>query len=150
MTDRPSMSDQADTDITAVETHVKRVWECFLAQDPRGMLALLHPDCTVWDVFQPHLVTRRDMEAYVELDFTQSAARGKLTHRMSDFVTTVWGDTAICRFNSYHRYAPPNPHEGHGRTTCVLRRFADEGWLVVHVHEGALPSGIPPVDPALS
>jgi hypothetical protein len=35
--------------------------------------------------------------AYV--DFEQSVARGKLTHRMSDFVTSVWGDTAICRFN---------------------------------------------------
>ena len=137
------MSTEADT--ATVEAHVKRVWEYFLAQDPKNMLKLLHPNCTVWDVFQPELVTRRDIEAYVERDFSQSAARGKLTHRMSNFVTTVWNDTAICRFNSYHRYEPPNPHEGHGRTTCVLRRFPSQGWLVVHVHEGALPDGIPPI-----
>ena len=135
------MADEAD--VSAVEAHVKSVWERFLAQDSAGMLELLHPECTVWDVFQPDLVTRRDLEAYVAVDFKQSAARGELTHRMSNFVTAVWDDTAICRFNSYHRYAPPNPHEGHGRTTCVLRRFPDKGWLVVHVHEGVLPTGIP-------
>jgi ketosteroid isomerase-like protein len=137
------MSNAAD--IAEIETLVKQIWDHFVAQEPAKMLALLHPQCTVWDVFQPDLVTRRDMEDYVEDDFSQSAARGTLTHRMSDFVTTVWGDAAICRFKAYHKYDPPNPHEGYGRTTCVLRRFPDEGWMVVHVHEGAIPSGIPPL-----
>ena len=133
-------------DIAAVEARVRAVWDRFVAKDPKGMLQLLHPDCTVWDVFQPDLVTRRDIEAYVDLDFAQSAARGKLTHWMENFVTTVWGDAAICRFNAGHTYDPPNPHQGRGRTTCVLRRFPDAGWLVVHVHEGALPTGIPPIE----
>lgn len=136
--------DQA-AEVAAVESQVKKVWERFLAQDPRGMLELMHPDCTVWDVFQPDLVTRRDMEAYVDRDFKQSAARGKLTLTMFNYVTAVWGDAAICRFNTTHSYAPPNPHTGKGRTTCVLRRFPDKGWLLVHVHEGALPEGIPPL-----
>ncbi|MDX2225243.1 MAG: DUF4440 domain-containing protein [Rhodospirillaceae bacterium] len=133
------------TERRAVERHVRKIWDRFVAQDPAGMLKLMHPDCTVWDVFQPDLVTRREMEAYVARDYAQSAARGKLTFRMFDFVTTVWGDAAICRFNSYHRYAPPNAHEGYGRTTCVLRKYPRQGWLVVHVHEGELPTGIPPL-----
>ncbi len=138
------MSNQDEID--AVEAHVKQIWDHFVAQDPKSMLAMLHPECTVWDVFQPQLVTRRDMEEYVERDFSQSAARGKLTFEQFDFVTTVWGDAAICRFNSYHKYDPPGAHEGRGRTTCVLRKFPDEGWLVVHVHEGRLPTGIPPLE----
>lgn len=133
------------TEVAAVETHVKAVWDRFLAQDPAGMLELMHPDCTVWDVFQPDLVTRRDMEAYVDRDFKQSAARGKLTHDMFNFVTSVWGDAAIVRFNTHFAYEPPNPISGKGRTTCVLRKFPSQGWLIVHVHEGTLPSGIPPI-----
>ena len=137
------MSNQEE--IKAVEKIVREVWQHFLDKDPEGMLKLLHPDCTVWDVFQPELVTRKEMEAYVEKDFSQSAARGKLTFKIFNFTTEVWENSAICRFNSYHKYASPNPHEGYGRTTCILRRFKKEGWLLVHVHEGALPKGIPAI-----
>jgi len=135
-------------DIKQVEAHVRSVWDCFSNQDPQGMLALLHTDCTVWDVFQPDLVTKREMEAYVTEDFSQSAARGKLTREMNNFVISVWDDTAVCRFTSSYSYAPPNPASGRGRTTCVLRRFPDLGWLVMHVHEGHRPDGIPPISEA--
>ena len=47
--------------------------------------------------------------------------------------------------NTSYTYEPPNAISGRGRTTCVLRKFPDKGWLVVHVHEGALPQGIPPI-----
>ena len=140
------MTNIESAEVAAVESRVRAVWDRFVAQDPKGMLALLHPECTVWDVFQPNLVTKADIEAYVARDFEQSSARGKLHHRMDNFRTTVWGDFAICRFNAWHRYEPPNPHEGHGRTTCVLRKFPDRGWLLVHVHEGARPTGIPSTD----
>ncbi len=138
------MSDE--TEIEAVEKVVRQVWEHFFAQEPDKMLALMHADCTVWDVFQPDLVTKHDMEAYVAGDYEQSAARGSLTVKQSNFLTTVWGDAATCRFNAYHKYEPPGAHEGRGRTTCVLRKFPDEGWLLVHVHEGALPEGIPSLE----
>ena len=138
------MTEQAD--VTAhVEDRVRQVWQRFVDQDPKGMLDLLHPDCTVWDIFQPNLVTRRDMEAYVEKDFSQSAARGTLTFDMGPITTSVWGDAALCRFVSSFDYGPPNPAKGTGRITCVLRRFPDEGWLLVHVHEGHVPDGIPPL-----
>ena len=122
------------TEINEVENVVRKVWQHFLAQEPDKMLALMHADCTVWDVFQPDLVTKHDMQAYVAGDYEQSAARGSLMFEQSDFLTSVWGNTAICRFNSYHRYEPPGAHEGRGRTTCVLRKFPEEGWLLVHVH----------------
>ncbi len=138
------MSDQ--TEVAEVEHVVRQVWEHFLAQAPDKMLSLMHADCTVWDVFQPDLVTKADMEKYVAVDYEQSAARGKLTFEQSNFLTTVWGDAAICRFNSYHKYEPPGAHEGYGRTTCVLRKFPDQGWLLVHVHEGELPEDIPPLE----
>lgn len=132
-------------DITDIESRVRSIWAKFAAQDPKGMLTLLHDDVTIWDIFQPGLVTKRDMAAYIESDFKQSAARGKLSYAMDKFVTTVWGDAAICRFYLSFTYDPPNPTKGTGRITCVLRKFPDQGWLVVHVHEGHLPGGIPPI-----
>ncbi len=135
------------TDDKAVcETVVKRIWDRFHARDPQGMLACMHPACTVWDIFQPQLVTRRHIEAYVASDYDQSMARGTLTHTLDHFVTDVWGDTAIVRFLLSFEYKPPNALSGSARITCVLRRFPAEGWLVVHMHEGHIPSGIPPID----
>ena len=131
-------------DIAAVEAVVRAVWARFLAHDKDGMLALLDERCTVWDVFEPDLVTKATMRAYVDGDYDQKAKRGALTFRQSNFVTDVWGDMALVRFNSFAEYAPPNPHKGEGRTTVVLRRFA-EGWRLVHVHEGRLPTGVPPI-----
>jgi len=132
-------------EVAVVEARVRRIWERFAAQDPQGMLALIHPDATIWDVFQPDLVTRHDMEGYVQRDYAQSAARGKLTYSMENMVTSVWGDAAICRFYLQFDYEPPNPTAGRSRNTCVLRRFPRDGWLVVHVHEGQVPAGIPPI-----
>jgi ketosteroid isomerase-like protein len=132
-------------DKAACEAVVKRIWDRFLARDPQGMLACLHADCTIWDVFQPQLVTRRDLEAYVDSDYGQSMARGPLSHVLDDFVTDVWDDAAVVRFLNRFEYKPPNALRGHIRITCVLRRFPRGGWLVVHVHEGDVPAGIPPI-----
>jgi ketosteroid isomerase-like protein len=109
------------------------------------MLDCLHEEATVWDIFQPQLVTRRELEAYVASDFEQSASRGPLSMKLRDFVTTVWGGCAIVRFYLDYRYAPPNETHGNGRITCVLRHCGQRGWLVVHVHEGHVPAGIPPL-----
>lgn len=132
-------------DKTVCEAVVKRIWDRFLNRDPQGMLACMHPGCTVWDVFQPQLVTRRDIEKYVAADYDQSMARGALTHVLDHFVTDVWGDAAIVRFLNRFEYKPPNALAGHIRITCVLRRFPQDVWLVVHVHEGDVPVGIPPI-----
>ena len=137
--------DNEPADIAAAEAVVRRAWDRFVAQDPQGMLACLHPDCTVWDVFQPQLVRAATMLDYVAADYEQSAARGKLTRTWGEFVTDVWDDVAIVRFYAQFSYAPPNALEGKGRTTVVLRRFPDRGWLMVHVHEGSLPAGVPEI-----
>jgi len=136
------MTENAET-IALIEDRVRQVWQRFAEQDPKGMLDLLHPECTVWDIFQPDLVSREEMEAYVEKDYEQSAARGALTYSMSPMTTSVWGDAAICRFLLSFTYEAPSPAEGTGRITCVLRQFPDDGWLLVHVHEGHVPEGIP-------
>ena len=141
-----TIQDAAADESQAVEHVVRRIWERFAAQDPRGMLEMLHPTATIWDVFQPALVTRRELDAYVGSDYAQSAARGRLTYTIDDVVTTVWGDAAICRFYLGYAYEPPNPIAGRSRNTCVLRKFPKNGWLVVHVHEGEVPTGIPPVN----
>lgn len=139
------MTDNDAADVGAVEALVRRVWERFAAQDPDGMLACMDAACTVWDVFQAHLVRAATMREYVAVDYEQSAARGALTYSMRDFVTDVWGDAAIVRFYLDFAYEAPNALSGGARITCVLRRFADGGWLVVHVHEGALPAGVPEI-----
>ena len=131
-------------DIAAVEAVVRDIWDKFIAHDKEGMLAHLDESCTVWDVFEPDLITKATMRAYVDGDYEQKSKRGELTFRQFDFVTDVWGDMALVRFNSSAEYAPPNPFKGEGRTSVVLRRFP-EGWRVVHVHEGRMPTGIPPI-----
>jgi ketosteroid isomerase-like protein len=128
----------------AVQAVLEQVWAHFAAQNPSAMLDLLHETCTIWDIFQPQLVKKSSMTEYVAADFDQSAARGTLTYEMTDFVIDVWGDVALARFYLTYDYEAPNPTAGKGRITVVLRRFP-EGWRCVHVHEGQIPGGIPPV-----
>ena len=130
-------------EIKAVEKVVKNVWNKFSQQDPNGMLELLDEECTVWDIFQPDLVNKKSMKAYIDIDFRQSAQRGLLTYQMNDMYTTVWENSAICRFLMDFEYQAPNATKGVGRITVVLRKFPTKGWKLVHVHEGMLPSGIP-------
>ncbi len=138
------MTREAQRDVAEVKRVVEQVWEHFANQDPEAMLGLLHETCTVWDVFQPQLVDKASIASYVAADFAQSAARGKLSRAMRDFVIHIWDDTALVRFYSSYRYEPPHAISGNGRTTVVLRRFP-EGWRFVHVHEGHIPGGIPPL-----
>jgi ketosteroid isomerase-like protein len=137
----------SENDIADVRAVLEAVWRHFAEQDPDAMLALLDDSCTIWDIFQPALVTKSTLTDYVAKDFDQSAARGKLTYSMDNFVIEVWDDTALARFYLTYDYQPPNPAAGTGRITVVLRRFP-QGWRFVHVHEGQVPAGIPPVDEA--
>ena len=137
----------SETDIADVRAVLEAVWRHFADQQPDAMMALLDDSCTIWDIFQPALVTKGTLADYVEKDFDQSAARGKLTYSMDDFAIDVWDDTALARFYLTYDYQPPNPAAGTGRITVVLRRFP-QGWRFVHVHEGQVPAGIPPVNEA--
>ena len=132
-------------DKDAVRAAVEAVWAAFLQRDPQAMLRRIRPDCTIWDVFQPDLVRRDTLERYVAADFAQSQARGKLSHRLHDFVIDIWGEVALARFYIDYEYQPPGAHQGKIRVSVVLRRFP-EGWQFVHVHEGAMPSGPPPLE----
>ncbi|NQV79069.1 MAG: nuclear transport factor 2 family protein, partial [Alphaproteobacteria bacterium] len=41
-------------------------------------------------------------------------------------------------------YQPPNPANCRVRITNVFRKI-DGRWLIVHHHEGLVPTGIPPI-----
>jgi ketosteroid isomerase-like protein len=145
MKGRIMSSDNQAEDVAAAEEVIRGVYEAFKARDPARMLSHLHPDVTIWDTFQPHLIRgAAQKKAFVDSDFAQSIARGPLTHRITSMVTSVWGDTAIVRFTTEFSYDPPNPISGRGRNTSVLRRI-DGRWLQVHHHEGRMPTGIPPI-----
>jgi ketosteroid isomerase-like protein len=128
-----------------VAAHIRAMFDHFAQHRPDQVEASLHPDCTVWDVFTPQLIQgKEERDRFHAADQAQAQARGKLTFSVDEPVTTVWGDTAVARYYLRFSYAPPNPAEGVVRITSVLRRSGDR-WLIVHHHEGLLPSGVPPI-----
>lgn len=129
-----------------VETVIREMFRAFIEHRPEDIEAALHTDCTVWDVFVPHLIQgKANRVKYHAADQAQSQARGALTLDVESFVISVWGDTALARYYIRFHYAPPNPVEGTVRITTVLR--CEEGkWLIVHHQEGMVPAGIPPIE----
>ncbi len=128
-----------------VVAHIRAMFDHFAQHRPDQVEASLHPDCTVWDVFTPQLIQgREERDRFHAADQAQAQARGNLKFSVDEPVTTVWGDTAVARYCLRFRYEPPNPTEGVVRITSVLRRSGDR-WLIVHHHEGLLPTGVPPI-----
>ena len=55
-----------------------------------------------------------------------------------------WDDTAIARYHLDFSFEPPNAHAGRIRITDVFRRI-DGRWVIMHHHEGKMPTGFPPI-----
>ena len=105
----------------------------------------LADDVTLWDVFIPQLIRGTDeRQAYRQADQAQMRARGQLTIRIEEPVIDVWPDAAVARYYLDFSYEPPNPASGTVRISDVFRH-ADGKWLIVHHHEGLVPTGIPPI-----
>lgn len=132
-------------DARAISALIRGIYDDFQAHRPGGIEARLHPDATIWDVFQPDLIRgRAARDRFHAEDQAQMQARGPLSLTVSDPLIDVWGEAAVARYRVDFRYQPPNPAEGSVRITSVLRRMHD-GWRILHHHEGLAPTGHPPI-----
>lgn len=120
-------------------------FSAFKSDDIPGLENHLADEVTLWDVFLPQLIRGSDeRRAYREADQGQMRARGKLTIKIEQPVIDVWPEFAVARYYLDFSYQPPNPASGSVRITDVFRN-ADGKWLIVHHHEGLVPTGIPPI-----
>ncbi len=135
------MSD-VEEEISAI---IKGVFRAFEDHSPDGIETYMHPDVTVWDVFTPQLIQgQEERDKFHADDQAQMQARGPLTLRIDEPVVDAWGDSAIARYYLEYDYEPPNATSGRVRITDVFRKV-DGRWLIVHHHEGLVPTGIPPI-----
>jgi ketosteroid isomerase-like protein len=124
---------------------IKGVFRAFEDHNPDGIETYMHPDVTVWDVFTPQLIMgQEERDKFHRDDQAQMQARGPLTLRIDEPVVDAWGDAAIARYYLEYDYQPPNATSGKVRITDVFRKV-DGKWLIVHHHEGLVPTGIPPI-----
>jgi len=139
MTKNDAVSDK----ITSI---IKGIFTAFADHDPGGIEVHMHPDSTIWDVFTPQLIRgEEERRKFHDDDQQQMQARGSLTLEVGDPDVNSWGDTAIARYYLSYKYEPPNATEGQVRITDVFRQINNK-WIIVHHHEGAVPTGIPPID----
>lgn len=132
-------------DTQAIANIIKGVFKAFENHSPEGIEEHMHPDVTVWDVFTPQLIRgKEEREKFHRDDQAQMQARGPLTLKLEEPVVDSWGDSAIARYYLEYDYQPPNAAQGRVRITNVFRRI-DGRWLIVHHHEGLVPTGIPPI-----
>lgn len=133
-------------DSGAIENVIRGIFSNFARGNPAGIEAAESADVTVWDVFTPQLIQGQNaLKEFHAADKAQMQARGTLRLNVEDgMVIDVWGDTAVARYYINFTYDPPNATSGRIRITDVLRRI-DAKWLVVHHHEGTVPTGVPAI-----
>ena len=124
---------------------IQGVFDAFEGRDVQGMENILHKDCTLWDLFEPELITgKEEREAFHERDKAQSMARGRLNISIDPLKLDVFNEVAVARYWLNFNYEPPNAAAGRVRITDVLLRTPN-GWRIVHHHEGMAPTGVPPI-----
>jgi len=139
------MSNDLNTVNEELNNIIKGIFSAFENNSPGGIEEHMDPDSTVWDVFTPHLIQgTEERNKFHADDQEQMQQRGELTLKIDEPVIDVWNDTAIARYYLHYSYEPPNPAKGVVRITDVFRNINGK-WLIVHHHEGAVPTGIPPI-----
>lgn len=136
--------EQRIADQTAVAELVRKIYASYLQYDPALLERCDAPECTIWDLFEPHLV-RGGNAARAEFrkkDMADSQRRGRLTIDIDEPIVDVWGDFAVARYYLSYEFKPPGALKGRVRVTTVARRVDGE-WRRVHHHEGAVPTGRP-------
>ena len=122
------------------------VFDAFDERNVQGMEDLLHDDCTLWDLFEPELISgRAEREAFHERDKAQSMARGRLSISIQPLKLDIFNEVAVARYWLRFNYEPPNAASGRVRITDILLR-TPKGWRIMHHHEGLAPAGAPPID----
>lgn len=141
-----SSDDQATTQ--EIASIIKGIFTAFEEHDPDGIEGRMHPDATVWDVFTPQLIRgAEERKEFHDADQKQMQARGPLSLKLEEPEVSVWADTALACYYLNYSYESPNAAEGRVRISDVFRRI-DGKWLIVHHHEGTVPTGIPPITDA--
>ena len=142
------MSSDDRTTAQEIASIIKGIFTAFEEHDPDGIEGRMHPDATVWDVFTPQLIRgAEERKEFHDKDQEQMQARGPLTLTVEEPEVDVWADTALACYYINYSYEPPNAAEGRVRITDVFRQIAGK-WLIVHHHEGTVPTGIPPITDA--
>lgn len=136
----------SQSDEKAVVELVHRIFNSYQQFDPALLEQCDAPECTIWDLFEPDLV-RGGSAARAEFrkkDMSDSVQRGPLSIEIEEPVVDIWGDFAVARYYLDYEFQPPGALKGRVRITTVARRIDDE-WRRVHHHEGAVPTGRPPL-----
>ena len=122
---------------------IRSIFESFANRNEQQLERPLADDCTVWDVFEPGFIQgREERHAFHERDREQSERRGKLAWDLVPLRVDQFGDMAVARYYLDFSYQPPYPASGRIRITDVLQQTED-GWQIVHHHEGMSPQGPP-------
>ncbi|MFE2325467.1 YybH family protein [Streptomyces sp. NPDC059385] len=140
------------TDAEAVWAVISGMYEAYMAGDRAAVDARLDPEATVWDsAADPLLLGMADLERL--RDERPAPGSGPVETGLDayDPVVDVFGDTAVLRYWLRVAFAPgPDGAPSRPelvRNTAVLRRHADGGWLIVHLHEDVRqPGGVPAAD----
>ena len=146
---RPGAS---SSDADAVWGVINGMYEAYMAGDRTAIDARLDPEATVWDsAADPLLLGRADLERLRDERPEPGSGPVETGLVAYDPVVDVFGDTALLRYWLRVDFAP-GPDGAATlpelvRNTAVLRRDADGGWLIVHLHEDVRqPGGVPAVD----
>ena len=135
-----------ESDKQAVARLVHRIYNSYQQFDPDLLNQCDTPECTLWDLFEPDLVQGGSAARaeFRKKDMSDSKKRGPLTINIEEPVVDVWGDFSVARYYLNYAFEPPGALAGRVRITTVARRIDGE-WRRVHHHEGAVPTGRPPL-----
>ena len=135
-----------ETDKKAVAQLVHRIYDSYQQFDPELLNQCDAPEATIWDLFEPDLVRGGSAARakFRKKDMSDSRQRGQLSIIIEEPVVDVWGDFAVARYYLDYEFKPPGALQGRVRITTVVRRIDGE-WRRVHHHEGAVPTGSPPL-----
>ena len=133
-------------DEKAVVALVHRIFDSYQKFDPALLEQCDAPECTIWDLFEPELVHGGSAAraSFRKKDMSDSVKRGPLSIEIESPLVDVWGDFAVARYYLDYEFKAPGAMKGRVRITTVARRI-DGVWRRVHHHEGAVPSGRPPL-----
>ena len=135
-----------EDNIKEIKNIIHGIFNSFENHDPDGIERHMHPESTVWDVFTPQLICgSKERDEFHAGDQEQMQSRGKLSMSIKDPIVDIWGETAVARYYLEYSYTAPNPASGNVRITDVFQKINGK-WLIMHHHEGSVPTGIPPIN----
>ncbi|MEE1735892.1 DUF4440 domain-containing protein [Streptomyces sp. BE147] len=144
---RPGAS---DPQTRAVWSVITGMYAAYTRQDRSAIDACLDPDATIWDsAAAPLLCGKADLDRI--RDERPAAGEGPREAGLEayDPVIDVFGDLALLRYWLRVDFAPDDSGSPLTpeivRNTAALRRYEDQVWRIVHLHEDVRQAGGEPV-----